>query len=61
MLFLVFGSFASAVATPGESSPKRVTGIVTDSKTGNALPGATILLKGTKVGANSDTDGKYSI
>ncbi len=38
-----------------------VTGKVTDASTGDALPGATIQVKGTTKGAVSDMDGKYNI
>jgi len=38
-----------------------VTGKVTDSQTGEALPGVNILVKGTTLGVISDIGGKYSI
>ncbi|MFN4000383.1 SusC/RagA family TonB-linked outer membrane protein [Algoriphagus sp.] len=38
----------------------QVTGTVSD-ETGSALPGVTILLKGTTTGTTTDLDGKYSI
>ena len=38
---------------------KTVTGVVTDGKT--TLPGANVLVKGTKNGASTDFDGKFSI
>jgi TonB-linked SusC/RagA family outer membrane protein len=40
---------------------KVVTGIVTDSKTGAALAGVNVLVKGTTIGAITDLNGKYSI
>ena len=61
MLFLVASSLNVAVASAGGLSPKKVTGTVTDSKSGNVLPGASILIKGTKTGTNSDANGKYSL
>ncbi len=39
---------------------KKVTGVVKDSK-GVAIPGATVLVKGTTIGIVSDMDGKYEI
>jgi len=39
----------------------RVSGVVTDSSTGEPVPGATVLVEGTLTGAASDADGKYSI
>ena len=38
-----------------------VTGKVTDSQTGEALPGVNIVIKGTTVGVNTDVNGEYSI
>ncbi|HEY4787326.1 MAG TPA: TonB-dependent receptor, partial [Bacteroidales bacterium] len=38
-----------------------VTGTVTDSKTGESLPGVSIALQGSSKGAVSDANGKYSI
>jgi TonB-linked SusC/RagA family outer membrane protein len=40
---------------------QQVTGQVTDSETGEGLPGATVLIKGTTNGAITDIEGKYSI
>ncbi len=39
---------------------KRVFGVVKD-ETGHVLPGVTVMLKGTTVGASTDMDGKYSV
>jgi TonB-linked SusC/RagA family outer membrane protein len=60
-LFLIAASLNLSVASAGGLPPKKVTGTVTDSKTGAVLPGASILIKGTKTGTNSDTNGKYSL
>ncbi|MBK8388265.1 MAG: carboxypeptidase-like regulatory domain-containing protein [Saprospiraceae bacterium] len=38
-----------------------VSGVVTDSKTGDPIIGANILIKGTSTGTISDLDGGYSI
>ncbi len=38
----------------------KVAGKVTDSKTGEPLPGANVLLKGTFIGASTDVDGTFS-
>lgn len=46
--------------TAGTSSNQIVTGTVVDSK-GISIPGATVLVKGTAVGVNTDSDGKFSI
>ncbi len=39
----------------------KIEGTVTDAKTGDALPGVNIMLKGTYYGAASDFDGKFVI
>ncbi len=39
----------------------KIHGRVRDAKTGSALPGATVLLKGTSLGASTDLEGRYSI
>ena len=41
--------------------PMTVTGTVTDGATGESVPFASIQLKGTMTGGNSDLDGKFSI
>ena len=38
-----------------------VTGIIRDRRTGEALPYASVLLKGTKVGAMANTDGAFTL
>ena len=40
---------------------QRVTGKVTESSTGEALPGVTVQVKGLQVGAISQADGTYSV
>lgn len=39
----------------------RVSGTVTDSETGEALPGVAVLIKGTTMGAYTDDMGKYNV
>lgn len=43
------------------SQSRQVSGTVTSAEDGLALPGVTILVKGTTIGATSDLDGRYSI
>ena len=40
---------------------RTVTGTVTSAEDGSALPGVSVLVKGTQVGTISDMDGKYSV
>ena len=46
---------------PAMIQQQRVTGKVTDSQTGAAMPGVNIQVKGTTIGAISDIDGLYSL
>ena len=39
----------------------RVTGTVSDSASGQAIPGATVVITGTRLGAVTSSDGRYSI
>lgn len=39
----------------------QVTGVVSDNKTGETLPGVNIFVKGTTKGTSTDVDGRYSI
>ncbi len=50
---LLLSSFAYA--------QKKITGKVTDSEGGSALPGVTVVVKGTQVGTATDVDGSYAI
>ena len=39
----------------------KVSGKVTDSQTGSAMPGVNIIVKGSTIGANTDAGGNYTI
>lgn len=56
-LLFVFCLFAFQ----GIQAQTTVKGVVTDAKSGEALPGVNIIVKGTTNGVSSDLDGKYSI
>jgi len=56
VLLLLFLSSLSAIAQNG-----KVRGKITDAKTGEALIGATVLIKGTARGTTSDLDGNFTI
>ena len=49
---------AGAVASLQQQT---VSGTITDSQTGETMPGVNILVKGTTIGTSSDINGKYSI
>ncbi|HEX2970185.1 MAG TPA: TonB-dependent receptor [Bacteroidales bacterium] len=40
---------------------KKVTGRVTDSSSGEPIPGVTVLVEGTTIGITTDSDGKYEL
>lgn len=58
LLFMLFWAGMSAVSFAQE---RRVTGRVTDAGNGEALPGATVLVKGTTRGTQTDAQGNYSL
>jgi hypothetical protein len=45
----------------GPAIPAVMTGTITDSKTGEPLPGDTIMIKGTYFGASTNVDGNYKV
>ncbi len=51
------------VKKESETEPQQqtVTGKVTDSQTGEAMPGVNVVVKGTSIGAITDINGNYSI
>ena len=52
---------ASMGATAIAQQTATISGIVKDSQTGEALPGANVLLVGTGMGGKTDIDGKYMV
>jgi len=59
ILFSVLFLFASSIQVWAQN--RTITGKVTDAKDGSALPGVTILLKGTSNGTTTDPNGTYSL
>ena len=47
--------------TSDELQQMKISGKVTDSQTGNAMPGVNIVILGSTVGVNTDANGDYSI
>ena len=56
LMLLTFLLTAGAAYAQG-----RIVGTVTDASTGEALPGANVVIQGTSKGAATDLDGQYSI
>ena len=59
--FLDLSAIHANAPNPEEPQKLTVSGTVTDSQTGEALPGVNIVVKGATLGANTDINGKYSI
>ena len=57
MLVMVFAFLSGSVF----AQTKTITGKVTSSQDGLGIPGVTIQIKGTTIGAITDIDGNYSI
>ena len=55
LLLLLFVGFCASAQTIN------VKGVVKDAKTGDPLPGVSILIKGTTVGTETDFDGLFSL
>jgi TonB-linked SusC/RagA family outer membrane protein len=66
ILILMSMQFTVGISTSGiqaqnaNSKEKRITGIVSDN-TGDPLPGASVLVKGTKMGTTTDVNGRFSL
>ena len=58
LLLLVLGIFLGQNVMAQEL---RVTGKITDTETGAAIPGVNVVIKGTNRGVNSDATGAYSV
>jgi len=54
ILILLMGSLNAA-------STGKIAGIITDSKTGDPIPGANVMLEGKTIGAATDLDGYYAL
>jgi len=61
IMITVLMVFNAAASSSLSLQQKKVTGKVTDATTGEALPGVTIVIKGTTNGVASDPDGSFTI
>ena len=57
----IFLSLMLTLATSAFAQNVTVTGSIKDATTDEPLPGASVLLKGTRTGTVADIDGNYSI
>ncbi len=60
-LFAILVATILAASSLWAGTTGKIAGRVTDNETGNALPGANIIVDGTQLGAISDQDGSYFI
>lgn len=58
--FLLFFLFLLAISPAFAQSSGTITGVVRDGR-GNPLPGASVLLEGTRKGTTSDNNGRYTL
>ena len=56
VIFLAF-----AFASVGYAQEVAITGVITDASDGSSIPGVTVVIKNTTIGAVTDIDGKYSL
>ncbi|HZK61296.1 MAG TPA: SusC/RagA family TonB-linked outer membrane protein [Anaerovoracaceae bacterium] len=62
MLLTIFTTFdLSATGYSADDQQQTVTGVITESQTGERMPGVNVLIKGSTTGTISDANGKYSI
>ena len=59
--FTIFLALMLFIGLQVANAQRTVTGKVTSSDDGSGIPGATVLVKGTAVGAITDVDGKFSL
>jgi TonB-linked SusC/RagA family outer membrane protein len=59
--FLFLFYFSSPFIGFSQQAGQTISGTITDSSTGETLPGVNILVKGTGIGTVSDMDGKYRL
>lgn len=62
---LLFGFHANAADSTRQNAepqqPETLTGVVTDSSTGESILGASVVVKGTTIGTSTDVNGKYQL
>ena len=61
LILCFFSLLAFSIGFSANAQQARITGKVTDASTGEGIPGASVLVKGTTRGMVTDLDGNYSI
>ena len=60
-LLLILVLLGCGIWQPLQAQERRVTGTVTDASSNEALPGVTVIVKGTTTGTVTDFDGNYAL
>ncbi len=55
------GAILTLVLTTSFAQERQVSGVISDASTGETLPGATVMVKGSDNGTITDIDGKYQL
>lgn len=58
---LLLVAITLSIAMSGWAQQRTITGKITSTEDGSALPGVNVVLKGTSVGTATDADGQYSL
>src|SRR5260221_90667 len=53
--------FIALIFSSGNIFAQKISGIITDGKSGEPLVGAIVVLKGTQEGSATDVDGKFEV
>lgn len=61
LLYFGFIALICFIVQPALAQNKTITGNVTDSKDGSALPGVSVIVKGSSVGTNTSANGSFSL
>ena len=61
LLLLAFLALFAVVPALAQDGSRTVSGTVIDGSTGEPLPGASVVVKGTSTGTSTDIDGKYEL
>lgn len=61
LLLLAFLALFAVAPSAAQDGSRSVSGIVTDGSTGEPLPGASVVVKGTSTGTSTDIDGRYEL
>ena len=61
LFLLLIGGTLLLSAPEAQAQTGRVQGAISDGETGDLLPGATVMIKGTALGSATDTDGRFVI